>query len=102
MSNPWVIIITTAAISATLKAVGPIIVSKKQLDDKHVAAVKLLGPCLLAAIVAIELFSNQSHLHINNQVLGVGLGGYIYLKKGNLIASIAIAVVVTALMRRFR
>lgn len=55
---------------------------------------------IITATAAIELLSNQSHLHINNQILGVGLGGYAYLKKRNLVASIAIAVIVTALIRR--
>jgi branched-subunit amino acid transport protein len=99
MNRLWLAIFLTAAISATLKAVGPIANSKTQLSERQLKAVQLLSPCILAAIVAAEVFSHQRHLQLGAQLVGVSVGGYLYTRTRKLTLAIASAAGVTALLR---
>jgi branched-subunit amino acid transport protein len=99
MNRLWLTIFLAAAISATLKAIGPIANSKTQLGERQLKAVQLLSPCILAAIVATEVFSHERHLQLGAQLVGVSIGGYLYTRTRKLTLAIASAAAITALFR---
>ena len=99
MSTPAIVIAGCFAITATIKAVGPIALGGRELPTWFTSVVILLSPALLAALVATQAFANGDQLAIDADTAGVAAGGLAIWRTGSIIACVVLAAAVTAGVR---
>jgi hypothetical protein len=72
MTTIWVVVVATGIGTLALKAVGPVLLGGRPLPAPLARVATLLGPALLAALVAIGTFADGRDLVIDERALGVG------------------------------
>jgi len=101
VSALWVAIVTVTLASAALKAAGPILVGGRELPPQVNAVIALLAPALLAALVVTETFGDDGHLVLDERALGVGVAAVALAPRAPVLLAVALAALVTALVRLF-
>jgi branched-subunit amino acid transport protein len=99
MSTPAIVIAGCCAITAAIKAIGPVALGGRELPTWFTSVVILLSPALLAALVATQAFANGDHLALDADTAGVAAGGLAIWRTGSIIACVVIAAAVTAGVR---
>ena len=99
MSTVWVVVIVTGVATLALKATGPVLLGGKPLPERVTGVVTLLGPALLAALVAIGTFAQGQQLVIDARVLGVGAAAIAIKLRAPVLAVVVLAAAVTATAR---
>jgi branched chain amino acid efflux pump len=99
MSTPAVVIAGCCAITAAIKAVGPLALGGRELPTWFTSVVILLSPALLAALVATQAFAQGDHLALDADTAGVAAGGLVIWRTGSIIACVVLAAAVTAAVR---
>jgi branched-subunit amino acid transport protein len=95
----WFAILAVAAISFAIKALGPVVLTGRQLPAWTSTVIALLAPALLAALVVVHVLGERWSA-VSLPVL-VGLGAVIaaHLLRAPMLVSVLAGVVVTALLR---
>lgn len=88
-----------AAVTAVIKAVGPVVLGGRELPTWFTSVVILLSPALLAALVATQVFAEGDRLALEADTAGVAAGGLLFWRTGSIIACVFAAAAVTALVR---
>ncbi len=101
MSALWVAIVAVTLASAAIKAAGPILVGGRELPPQVNAVIALLAPALLAALVVTETFGDDGHLVLDERALGVGVAAVALALRAPVLLAVALAALVTALVRLF-
>ncbi len=101
MTALWIAIIVVAVANAAIKASGPVVVGGRELPPWATAAVALLAPALLAALVVTQTFSEGQRLVLDERAVGVAVAGISLALKAPVLVAIVLAAAVTALMRIF-
>ena len=101
MTALWVAIVAVALASAAIKAAGPVLVGGKPLPPPTLAFVAMLAPALLAALVVNETFGEEGALVIDDRALGVAVAGVAIALRAPMLLALALAIVVTTLVRTF-
>ena len=99
MSTAAVTIAGCAAVTAAIKAVGPIALGGRELPIWFTSVVILLSPALLAALVATQVFADGDRLALEADTAGVAAGGLVYWRTESIIACVFLAAAVTAALR---
>jgi branched-subunit amino acid transport protein len=99
MSVVAITIAGCAAVTAAIKAAGPIALGGRALPTWFTSVVILLSPALLAALVATQVFAEGDQLALEADTAGVAAGGLAYWRSESIIACVAIAAAVTAGLR---
>jgi len=99
MSTIWLVVIVTGVATLALKAAGPLLLGGKPLPERVTGVVSLLGPALLAALVAIGTFAEGQRLVIDARVLGVGAAAIAIRLRAPVLAVVVLAAAVTAAAR---
>jgi len=99
MSTIWLVVIVTGVATLALKATGPLLLGGKPLPERVTGVVSLLGPALLAALVAIGTFAEGQKLVIDARVLGVGAAAIAIRLRAPVLAVVVLAAAVTAAAR---
>jgi branched-subunit amino acid transport protein len=99
MSAAAITIAGCAAVTAAIKAVGPIALGGRDLPTWFTSVVILLSPALLAALVAIQVFGEGDRLALEADTAGVAAGGLVYWRTESIVACVVIAAAVTAALR---
>jgi len=99
VSTVWVVVIVSGVGTLALKAAGPVLFGGKQLPDRFTGVVGLLGPALLAALVAIGTFAEGQRLVLDGRVLGVGAAAVAIRFRAPVLVVVIIAAAVTATAR---
>ena len=87
----WVVIGVLAVATFAIKAIGPVALGGRELSPRAAAVIGLLAPALLAALVMVETFANQSELTLDARAVGVAAAGGSYLVSRSFIVAIAVA-----------
>ena len=82
-----------------LKAAGPVLLGGKQFPDRLTGVIGLLGPALLAALVAIGTFADGQRLVLDGRVLGVGAAAAAIRFRAPVLVVVIVAAAVTATAR---
>lgn len=90
-ATSWSLIGLCAAVTAIIKAAGPVALGGREMPPWFLGVIQLMAPALLAALVCVSLFSD-GHRHTR----GVGVALW---RGASVIAGVVIAAVVTALLR---
>ena len=88
-----------AAVTAVIKAVGPVVLGGRELPTWFTSVVILLSPALLAALVATQVFAEGDRLALEADTAGVAAGGLLFWRTESIIACVFAAAAVTALVR---
>jgi branched-subunit amino acid transport protein len=88
-----------AAVTAAIKAFGPIALGGRDIPTWFTSVVILLSPALLAALVATQVFAEGDRLALEADTAGVAAGGLLFWRSGSIVACVVVAAAVTALVR---
>jgi branched-subunit amino acid transport protein len=101
MSEVWltigVVIVTTAAI----RAAGPVLLGGRDLPEPVQGVIALVAPALLAALVVVETLGapEGGSYELDARLAGVGAAAVALGMRASTLAAVALAAVVTALLR---
>jgi branched-subunit amino acid transport protein len=87
------------AVTAAIKAVGPIALGGRELPTWFTSVVILLSPALLAALVATQAFAEGDRIALDADTAGVAAGGLAYWRTRSIVACVVLAAAVTAVVR---
>jgi branched-subunit amino acid transport protein len=87
------------AVTAAIKAIGPIALGGRELPTWFTSVVILLSPALLAALVATQAFAEADRIALDADTAGVAAGGLVYWHSRSIVACVVLAAAVTALVR---
>jgi branched chain amino acid efflux pump len=99
VSTVWIVVIVSGLGTLALKAAGPVLLGGKPLPGRFTGVVSLLGPALLAALVAIGTFADGQRLVLDGRVLGVGAAAVAIRFHVPVLLVVIIAAAVTAAAR---
>jgi branched-subunit amino acid transport protein len=99
VSTAAVTIAGCCAVTAAIKAVGPIALGGRELPTWFTSVVILLSPALLAALVATQAFAEGDRLALDADTAGVAAGGIVYWRSHSIVACVVLAAAVTAGVR---
>jgi branched-subunit amino acid transport protein len=99
VSAGWATILVLAAVTAAIRVSGPVVLGGRDLPRRLMAAIGLLAPALLAALVLTETFADGSTLEVDERALGVASAAVTLAARGSMLLAVAVAGGVTALAR---
>ena len=99
MSTAAVTIAGCCAVTAAIKALGPIALGGRELPTWFTSVVILLSPALLAALVATQAFAEGDRIALDADTAGVAAGGLVYWRSRSIVACVVLAAAVTAGVR---
>jgi branched-subunit amino acid transport protein len=99
MTTVWVVVVVTGIGTLALKAAGPVLLGGRPLPDRLSGVVTLVGPALLAALVAIGTFAQGQRLVLDARVLGVAAAAVAIRFRAPVLLVVIIAAAVTASTR---
>ena len=100
MTDVWITIALLAAISAVIRACGPLALGGRELGARAAGVIVLLAPALLAALIVVETVGSEEGLDVDARIAGVAAAGLILVRRPSaMLAAIAIAAAVTAGLR---
>jgi branched-subunit amino acid transport protein len=99
VSTAAITIAGCAAVTAAIKAAGPIALGGRELPTWFTSVVILLSPALLAALVATQVFAEGDRLALEADTGGVAAGGFVYWRTESIVGCVVVAAAVTAALR---
>jgi hypothetical protein len=98
-TEAWIVVGVVGVGTAAIKAAGPVLMGGRSLPPRLAALIVLLGPALLAALVAINTFGDGRRLVLDARVLGVAAAAVAIWRKAPALLVVVIAAAVTATAR---
>jgi len=99
VSTVWLVVVLTSAGTLALKAAGPVLLGGRPLPERLSGVVTLVGPALLAALVAIGTFADGQRLVLDARVLGVAAAAVAIRLRAPVLLVVVIAAAVTGGVR---
>jgi branched-subunit amino acid transport protein len=99
VTTAWIIVAVVGLATLTLKAVGPVLLGGRPLPDRVSSVVTLLGPALLAALVAIGTFGEGRSLVLDARAPGVLAAVVAIRLHAPVLLVVIVAAAVTATIR---
>ena len=99
MSGVWIVVAVVGAATIAFKAAGPVVIGRRELPPRAQSLVGLLAPVMLIALVVTQTFGGDQAIEIDARVAGVGAAVVALEFRAPIIAAMAIAALVTALLR---
>jgi branched-subunit amino acid transport protein len=96
----WVMIALLTVGTVAIKAIGPVALGGRTLPPQLTGVVARLAPSLLAALVVVDIFGGEDRtLAVDESAVGLLAAAGALALRLPLVAVVAIAAVVTALLR---
>jgi branched-subunit amino acid transport protein len=99
MKDAWIVVAIVGVATIASKAAGPVLVGRRELPRRLQACVELLAPVMLTALVVTQTLGGDEEIEVDARVAGVGAAAIAILLRAPIIVAMAIAAVVTALIR---
>lgn len=99
MTAVWTSIVVLAVANFAVKAAGPVLLGGRELPRPVLGVIALLGPAILAALVFVGTFSEDSSLRVDAQAAGVAVAGVAFVLRVPMLAAIALGALTAALLR---
>jgi hypothetical protein len=99
VSEVWAVVALVGAATLALKAAGPVLVGGRELPPLLLRVVALLAPALLAALVAVQIFSAGRDLVLDARVVGLGAAVLAIVARAPVIVVVVAAAAATAAAR---
>jgi branched-subunit amino acid transport protein len=81
------------------KAAGPVVIGRRELPSRVQSFVELLAPVMLIARVMTQTFGGDEEIGVDARLVGVGAAIVAIALRAHIIVAMAIAALVTALVR---
>jgi branched-subunit amino acid transport protein len=98
-TTTWVLIGACAAITAAIKAAGPVALGGRELPAWFTAIVAMMAPALFAALVVTQALADGRDWAVGADTAGVALAGLAAWRGASVIVVVAVAACVTAALR---
>lgn len=98
MTTIWIAIAAVAAISFTVKALGPALLGDRPLPPRSIGVIDLLAPALLAGLIVSDV-AGEGWRDANVPVLAGIAAALVVRWRGSSLLAVVAAVIVTAAMR---
>ena len=99
MSAAWIVVVLVGLETIAFKAAGPVLVGRRELPPRLQACVELLAPVMLTALVVTQTFAGAGEIQVDARAFGVGAAAVAIVLRAPIIVAMAIAALVTALVR---
>jgi branched chain amino acid efflux pump len=99
MSDTWLVVLLCGGATIAIKAAGPVLLGGRALPPRLGGVIGLLGPALLAALVAVNTFGAGRALTLDPRVLGVAAAAVAIWRRAPMLVVVVAAAAVTALTR---
>jgi branched-subunit amino acid transport protein len=100
MSEVWITVAGVAAITALIRAAGPVLFGGRPLRGPLGQVMPLMAPALLAGLVVSETLSDANGLVVDERLIGVGAAGAVLtVRSDSPILAVFVSGAVTALAR---
>jgi branched-subunit amino acid transport protein len=99
MTMGWVVTLGLGLATMVIKALGPVALGGRGLPQPVLAAIRLLAPVLLAALVVTQGFASGKELEIDARAAGLAAAGVALLLRAPILVVIGSAAVVAAVVR---
>jgi branched-subunit amino acid transport protein len=99
VNDVWLVVAVVGLATVAFKAAGPVLVGRRELPPRLQACVELLAPVMLTALVVTQTFGGDEEIQIDARVVGVGAAAIAIALRAHIIVAMAIAALVTALLR---
>jgi branched-subunit amino acid transport protein len=99
MSGVWIVVAVVGITTIAFKAAGPVVIGRRELPPRVQAVVELLAPVMLIALVVTQTFGGDQEIQVDARVVGVGAAAVAIALRAHIIVAMAIAALVTALVR---
>jgi branched chain amino acid efflux pump len=99
MRDAWIVVAIVGVATIASKAAGPVLVGRRELPPRLHACVELLAPVMLTALVVTQTFGGDEEIEVDVRVAGVGAALIAIALRAPVIVAMAVAALVTALLR---
>jgi uncharacterized membrane protein len=99
VTGVWVTIAAVALANFVIKASGPVVLGQRELPRVLLDAIAMLAPAILASLIVVGTFSDETSLRLDAQAAGVAVSGIGFLFRIPLLLAIAAGVVTAAAIR---
>jgi branched-subunit amino acid transport protein len=99
VSAAWVAVICVGVATVALKAAGPVLAGERELPARTGRMVGLVGPALLAALVATQAFATEEELVLDERGAGLLAAAGAIALRAPLIVVVVVAAATAALLR---
>ena len=99
VSNAWMVVTAVGVATIAFKAAGPVLIGRRALPPRVRSFVELLAPVMLIALVVTQTFGGDEEIEVDARVVGVGAAVVAIALRAHVIVAMAVAAVVTALVR---
>ena len=98
-ATTWTLIAACAAVTAAIKAAGPVALGGRELPPWFSSIVAMMAPALFAALVVTQALAEGREWAVGADTVGVALAGIAAWRGASVIVVVAVAVVTTAVLR---
>lgn len=95
----WTVLLSLAAISYALKAVGPVFAGGRQLGPQARQALDLVAVPLLAALILIQTVGLGDRLVVDERLPALGVAAVLVWRRAPLMVVVLAAAATAALLR---
>lgn len=95
----WIVVGVVGLLTLVFKAAGPVFLGRRPLPERVDAVVALIAPVMLSALVVTQTFGGDQEIGIDARVPGVAAAALALWRGAPIVAAMAIAALVTALIR---
>ena len=99
MTEIWLTVAIVGAGTASIKALGPVVLGGRPLPERFTNVIGLLAPALLSALVAVQALGAERSIVVDERLLGLAAAGIAIWRKAPLLVVVIVAASVTALVR---
>jgi Branched-chain amino acid transport protein (AzlD) len=95
----WLVVVVVGVLTVLFKAAGPVLLGGRRLSGRPLAVVELLAPVMLVALVVTQAVGGDRSLVFDARLAGLGAAALALRFRAPLVVAMAVAAVVTALLR---
>lgn len=93
------VVAAVGAATVAIKALGPVLLGGRDLPGPAMAAVRLLAPAVLAALVVVQVLGGDRGIVLDERLVGLGAAFAALLLRAPLLLVVVVAAAATALTR---
>jgi branched-subunit amino acid transport protein len=99
VSEVWVAVAVVGAATVAIKALGPVVVGGRTLPPRLSGLVELLAPAVLAALVVTQAVGGDREIVLDERLAGLLAAVAALQRRAPILVVVAVAALVTALVR---
>ena len=98
-ADVWIVVGVVGVVTLVFKAAGPVFLGRRALPERVDAIVALIAPVMLMALVVTQTFGGDEEITVDARVPGVATAALALWRGVPIVAAMAIAALVTGLLR---